>query len=123
MQTHFKRGDAVIIALVLCVALLLLLLPLARSTDGSAVLVISLSDGSETTYALSEDRALTLTGNSHTLTVVIEDGAARVVKSTCPDGVCRMGAISKHGEMLVCAPAGVALTVRSQGGDVDAILG
>ncbi len=123
MQTHLRRGDIAIIALVLCAALLLVLLPLLRSTDGSAVLTVSFSDGSEQTYPLADDRTLTLTGNGHTLTVTIEEGAVRVIESTCPDGICRMGAISRHGEMLVCAPAGIALTVRSQGGDVDAILG
>lgn len=122
MHTRLKWGDAAIIALVLCAALLLLL-PLLRPTGESAVLAVCFSDGSEQTYPLSEDRTLTLTGNGHTLTVVIENGTARVRESDCPDGICRMSAISKNGEMLVCAPAGIALTVRTQGGDVDAIVG
>ena len=123
MQTRLKWGDAAIVALVLCVALVLVLLPLLRPTDASAVLTVSFSDGTEQTYPLVRDRTITLTGNGHTLTVIIEGGTVRVVESTCPDGICRMGAISKNGEMLVCAPAGIALTVRSQGGDADAILG
>lgn len=123
MQTHLRRGDVAIIALVLCAALLLVLLPLLRATDGSAVLTVSCSDGTERTYPLSKDRTLTLHSGDHTLTVTIEGGTVRVVESTCPDGICRMGAISKTGEMLVCAPAGIALTVRSQGGEADAVLG
>ncbi len=124
MHTRFRRGDAIIIALTLCVGLLLLFLPLLRPTDERATLVVSLSDGSEQVYTLSDDRALTLTGNGHTLTVVIENGAAYVRESDCPDGVCRMGQISRNGETLVCAPAGVALTVRNgRGADVDAVIG
>lgn len=124
MQKKFKPCDIAVIALVLCVALLLWLFPWMLADSDRGVLVVSFSDGEEQTYPLSESRTLTLTGNGHTLTVVIENSTAYVRESDCPDGICRMGAISKTGEMLVCAPAGIALTVQSEGrADFDAILG
>lgn len=123
MQTKFKKADVAIVMLVLCAALLLFLLPLLHTKDTASVLIVSFSDGREQTYALDADTVLTLESNGHTLTVVIEGGTVRVDKSSCPDGICRSHAIENTGETLVCAPAGIALTVSGQGGDVDAIVG
>ena len=123
MQTKFKKADIAIIALALCAALLLFLLPMLHTGDTASALIVSFSDGREQTYALGTDTALTLVGNGYTLTVEITGGRVRVSESSCPDGICRSHAIENAGETLVCAPAGIALTVSGQGGDVDAIVG
>ena len=122
MQTTFKKGDTIIIALVLCIALLLFLLPWLQRTSG-AVLSISYADGRVQTVMLDRDTTLTLENNGHTLTVVIEGGTVRVTNSTCPDGICRSHAISHTGQTLLCAPAGIALAIQDTGGEFDAVLG
>jgi hypothetical protein len=75
-------------------------------------------------YPLSQNDCFEIVSQGITLSVVIEDGAAYVKESTCPDGVCRSTrSISKSGETVLCAPAGVTLTVRGGDGDVDFVAG
>lgn len=124
MQTKLKKGDVITVALCLCAALVLFALPFVRSDAQRATLAVTYRDGTEQVFTLGRDQVLTLYGGSHTLTVVIENGTARVSESDCPDGLCRTGRISRDGEALVCLPAGIVLTVKSgRGGDVDAIVG
>ena len=59
-----------------------------------------------------------------TLFVTVMDGKVDVYKSDCPDGVCVNSApISKTGETIICAPAGVSITVKGGDGDVDFVAG
>ena len=55
----------------------------------------------------------------------IKDGEAFVKSSTCHDGTCmKKGSISKAGQTVLCAPAGVLLRVICRdGGDYDASAG
>ena len=122
IRTKFSPWDTVAMALVLALALALLLVPLFLGQRGE-ILVITTPDGSSS-YALSYDREISLESNGITLTIVIEDGAAYVRYSDCPDGICRMGGrISKSGETILCAPAGVTLLVRGGGNGVDFVAG
>lgn len=122
VRTRFSPWDAVAAGLVLIAALALLLLPSLLQRDGE-VLVITTPDGSDT-YSLSEDRRLEITLGGITLTVVIEDGGAYVAYSDCPDGICRTsGRISRSGETILCAPAGVTLLVKGGGDGVDFVAG
>lgn len=125
MQTTLKKADVLVILFILCVALFLFisLLTLPKSTRTDHLLVVSFSDGREELYAMENDTELALANNGHTLTVAIESGSVRVVESSCPDGICRSYAISRSGETLVCAPAGIALVIREKGGEVDAVIG
>lgn len=126
MQTTFKKADIAVMALLLLCAMLLVALPFLCTRDTEDVqLRVSYRDGRTETFSLATDQTLTLYGeDGHTLRVRIEGGCARVVDSTCPDGICRMGNIRHSGEMLLCQPAGIALTViKGEGGQADAVLG
>lgn len=120
-QKRFTRMDAVIFSLLLCVTLLGFLLPLLRNT--ADVLLIVTPDG-EQSFSLTTDQTITLSGNQITLTVEISNGKARVCQSNCPDGICRSsGWIAKDGQSILCAPAGIRLTVKGGGNSVDFIAG
>lgn len=122
IRTKFSLWDAAVMAAVLIAALLLLLLPLWLRNDGE-ILVVTTPEGSAS-YSLSEDREILVISNGITLTVVIEDGEAYVSHSDCPDGICRAsGRISKGGETILCAPAGVTLSVKGGGDGVDFVAG
>ena len=121
-RTKFSVWDAVSAAVVLLAALSLALLPLFLADEGAYLEIVT----SETTltYALDEDREIELNEGGIQITVVIADGEAFVKESACPDGVCRAsGRISKSGESILCAPAGVKLTVRGGADDVDFVAG
>ena len=121
-QTRLARLDWLAVATVLLAACLLWI-PFGGQRDAD-VLIITTSDG-RSEYALSKDREIEVTSNGHRLLIVISDGAASVRESDCPDGVCvASGEIHYAGESILCAPAGVTLTVQKGGGDnVDFIAG
>lgn len=65
-------------------------------------------------YALDTPGRVHVQGaNGFSLTLVIEDGAAWVEGSTCPDLICQHHApISKKGEAIICLPGQVSVTVE-----------
>ena len=114
--------DALASAAVLLIAVLLLTLPILTIRSGER-LVVTTPEGS-LSYPLSRDTSFEVTSRGITLCIVIEGGAAFVRKSNCPDGVCIAShAVSKNGETILCAPAGVTLTVKGGDGDVDHVAG
>ena len=78
------------------------------------------------TYSLAEDRTVEIrTGeNGEELNLlVIEDGKARVLEATCPDGICAAHKpISKEGESIVCLPHRVVLTVKTADPDAPDVI-
>ncbi len=119
--TKINLRDLLIAVGILACAGLLFCAPLFFRSPG-AVLVITTPDRTME-YDLSHDREIKLTSRGIELLIVIKDGAARVQRSTCPDGICRSGALSDRGDTTVCAPAGVRLGVRGGDGNVDFVAG
>ena len=119
-----KRGDIVIICIVLVAAILVgayALLATLSKTDGERLLVET-PEGQKS-FLLSEDSEFDIKSCGYTLTVRIEAGEARVLYCDCPDGICEsMGAIGRSGESIVCVPARVKLYIDG-GGEYDAVAG
>ena len=121
-RTRVSPWDALAVLAVLCGALLLFFHPWLGMSDGETLL-ISTPDGNAE-YSLAVDREIPLTSNGVTLLVVIENGEAYVKRSDCHDGVCVAGGrIRQGGQTVICAPAGVRLTVKGGDGDVDFVAG
>ena len=121
-RTKISAWDVIVSGAVILVAALMLLLPMAFWKQADA-LVIRTPEGSRS-YSLSENREITLTSRGVTLTVKIENGAASVIDSSCPDGVCLAGGSIRYaGESILCAPAGVTLIVIGGDGNVDFVAG
>lgn len=115
--TRLTVSDIVIAAAIIIAAALLFCLGLT-GVDGQYA-EITTRDGFYGRYRLDSDGSVNLSSGGHTLTVVIEDGCAYVAESDCDDGICvATGSIRRSGEVIICAPAGVA--VRITGGDADA---
>lgn len=58
------------------------------------------------------------------LTVVVENGKARVEDSTCPDLICQNHSpISHGGEEIVCLPGRVVVEITGEEAEVDAFVG
>lgn len=121
-RTKLSIVDILSVAVVLLCAVLLLWQPWKADEKGDAVIITSELGRSE--YTLTEDRTISLTSNGVTLTVEISGGAVTVLESDCPDGVCKAsGRISRAGETIVCAPAGVSISVKGAKNDVDFVAG
>ena len=120
--TRMTGWDVTVAVAIVVLAVMLLVLPLWIFDTGS-VLVVTTPEGSYE-YPLSESCTFSVESRGMILSVVIEDGEAFVSESGCPDGVClRTGRISRDGETVLCAPAGVTLTVRGGGDGVDFVAG
>ena len=122
-RVRFSFADAIVMLICLSLILLLLLLPLLR-TSGDRLTVTT--PETSYSYSLSENQTFTVVGNGIALTIQIENGEARVLHSSCPDGLCQTGGISKSGQSILCAPAGVRLLITSREGgnaDVDFVAG
>lgn len=96
-----------ILGLLLLGALLLLCLRLFRGEGTRAVVLADNEIIAQ--YPLAVDGEFALLGGKNIL--VIEDGAAYIRESQCPDHLCqRQGRIDSEGERIVCLPH--HLTVR-----------
>ena len=109
----FKAGDLIICLTVIAVAAVLLFFPFIGKE--SRMLAVSV-DGSKQFYALDENREIIIENNGILLTVTVLSGTAFVSSSSCPDGICvATGKISKSGQIIVCAPANVAVWIEDGG--------
>lgn len=121
-RTKMSFGDLVAAIAVLLVATVLLWHPWQKSDAGKTVVIVTPTETFE--YSLSEDTAVEIESRGIRLFVTVTNGEVDVYKSDCPDGVCVGSApISKVGETIICAPAGVSLVVKGGDGDVDFVAG
>ena len=96
------RRDLILIFSLLAIGLLLLVLLRATAAEGERVAVV-LQNTTVAEYPLDADGEFSLLGGKNVL--VIENGAAYVRYSTCPDHLCeQMGKISHVRERIVCLP-------------------
>lgn len=112
------RGDRLIVAIVAALAVVAWPVAILATGGVSAGRTVTV-DGPEggLTVPLAAQRHLDVPGLAGDLEVVVEDGAVRVVASTCPDQLCvRQGAVSSGA--IVCVPNGVSVRV---GGGEDAL--
>ena len=114
------RLDALVIAAVLILSLILLLIVNLTKTEG-AVAVVEIDGVTVSEYRLSENGEHLLNGGTNRL--VIEDGCAYLNYSNCPDHTCeRTGKIRYTGQTIVCLPNRLSITVKgSSDGGVDLV--
>ena len=119
-----KRGDVVILilALLLCAAPLLMLLPTPSAPTRAVVrqngaVLCTLPLGVDT-----EKEILSPDGSGFNL-VRVQSGTVCIADADCSDRTCvRMGAISRAGETLVCLPHRLTITLEGAAGSaLDAV--
>lgn len=124
MKAKLKRGDIVIIAAVLLLALSIFLIFAFGifSQEGESVFLSY--EGGEKTFSLAENTEFSFESNGCLLTLRIEKGQAYFESSDCPDKTCvHSGRISRRGQMIACVPAGVTLRITGEGGGYDFVAG
>ncbi len=74
-------------------------------------------------YDLSQDMTFSIdNGNGISNVIEIIGGRIRMKEATCPGNDCvHCGYISRSGESICCAPAGIVIVIRQKDGDYDAI--
>lgn len=120
-HTPFARKQDLLWLLlpVICIAVLLL----RAQSDTPVSAQISIGDEVVAVYPLSEPQTITL-ANADGIRIEIRENAVCVLESDCPDKRCvRMGTISKPGEMIVCLPHAMIITLVGASDGADVVIG
>ena len=118
-----KTGDILLMALILVVAIAVFLLPFFAEEASTAEIVIA-ETGEVITISLSKDQDYSVTARGVSLTITVENGTVFVYHADCRDGIChRTPPISRPGQTIVCAPAGVVIRITGKEAVVDGVSG
>ena len=112
--------DIVLIVSLFGFSLIGFALPVHHSEGGYVVIEM---EGSELyRIALNVERTVKLYGKLGYMEIRIEDGKAKMVRSSCPLKLCiSSGAIEIPGQMIVCVPNGIVARIEGKEG-FDAVL-
>lgn len=123
LRFGLKPGDLLLMAAILLCAVLLFCLPLLGASAAEAEIVI-LETGQTQRVMLQRDAIYPITSRGISMTVCVAGGEIFVAASDCRDGICRNTfPISRAGQTIVCAPAGVIVRVIGEEAVVDGIAG
>ncbi len=118
-----KPGDLLLMGVLVLLALFLFLLPFLRGSGAYAQILLA-ETGEKRTVSLRQDGSYEISARGVQLTVQVADGAIFVARSSCRDGICRSTpAISRGGQSIVCAPAGVVVRISGEEAVVDGVSG
>jgi len=114
-------GDLIIILLILVAGLLFLYYP----RQNGSIVTIKVNGEIKGVYNLNNqnEQTITIAGKKGPLKIKIEKGRVWVSESSCHNKLCiKMGKIHKNGEMIVCVPNRVIISVKNkEEKEVDAI--
>ena len=112
-----KPADLALIGAVVVLALFALLF--FRKGERAASVTVALNGETAAVLPLNRDARIEVNG----VEIVVQNGAAHVERSTCPDKYCvKKGEISRTGERIICLPNRVTVTaVTEDAPDVDAV--
>ena len=106
------RDAALILVLLLLAGALYFAFSASREEGACAVVIVEGEEAGR--YPLNKNGVFPLNGGSNIL--VIENGYAYLSEADCPDKICvHMGKIHLNGQLIVCLPNEVIVTV--EGGD------
>ncbi len=116
-----RKGDVLLLLFFLALAAGIALFPLwgsasARGTDSSAQQTVTIRVAGDLygEYPLSQDQELPIQTSYGSNTVVIKSGTVCVSHSDCSNQICvQHSPISRTGEMIVCLPHRLSVTITS----------
>ena len=120
-----KRGDIIIIAALLAIALAGVYIYFFSTRNDQAVIVILVDGVTTETYPLYQagrDEFLDVPGVNGITRVHLQDGRVCVVESACPDKICvQTGWISNSARPIACLPNRVIIKIidADDDGDID----
>lgn len=118
-----KVGDIIVIAALLVLSVVIFLSSLPAKSKEVAEAVVSINGEEYARYSLSEDIEVTVEQDGHTNVIEIRAGAVRVKSADCPDNSCvHQGFITKGGEVIVCLPAKLTVTLDKAEKQLDSVV-
>ena len=109
-----KKGDFVIVFLVLLIIAGSIVSTLLFANDTPAKVTVTVAGEKMQEFSLDKDIEVKLeTENGYNI-LKIEDGKADIISADCYSNDCvHQGTISKNGEMIVCLPHKLVVTITS----------
>ncbi len=108
----FKKGDFVIIAIIIIMGILI---SLSLSGDGGKYIEIICDGELYGEYSLSEDKNITVKSEYGWNEIVIRDRRACVIDASCKDKLdVAQGQIYKAGQSIICLPNRLSITVKGR---------
>ncbi len=118
-----KLGDIIVIAVLLMASLAIFISSLPSENKEVAEAVVSINGQEYARYPLDTDAVFTVEQEGHINVIEIQNGAVRVKSANCPDRTCvNQGFISKGGEVIVCLPARLTVTLDGAGEQIDTVV-
>lgn len=115
------KRELILFAVIAVIAVFLLILNRMLYSSPAAVVEISVIDENSQkqvleTFSLFKDLEYTIrTDNDGINHLIIQNGEAWISEANCPNHDCvKKGAISKNGEMLVCIPHRLTVSILSK---------
>ena len=119
IRHYYTRGDSILTVFLVLVSLVSIAWVQVWS-DGGKHVVVDVDGHHVLELSLNRNVTTSVTGPLGETVVRVENGAVSVQESPCPHGYCKlMGPISHRGEIIVCAPNHVMITIHG-GNDSDA---
>ena len=115
-------ADILLILAVLSAALILRIL--WQGGEPGAHAVVTVDGRTVLQVPLDRDYVYTVTDGEWSSSIVVENGTVRVAEADCPRQLCvKQGAIRNAGQVIVCLPHHLTVTVVSTASDVDLVSG
>ncbi len=122
-QIRIKIADIILISAILISAAAIFVFSVFLKTSDYAEIVIIGNEKTQT-VSLKENAEYKINSRNISLDITVKNGEIFVSHSDCRDGICRnTPPISKNGQSIVCAPAGLIIRVVAEGEGVDGITG
>lgn len=117
----FRKGDFIVIAVILIAAAVFMLWSNSKSDSPQAVITVNGETVETIDLDSVKEKIIIKPATSPEVVIVAENGAIRFDSAECEDKLCvACGSLSKHGDTAVCLPSKTAITVT--GSDVDAVV-
>jgi len=115
-------GDKIIIGVLLLCAAVLFVLSLTIGGDIGSQAVITVDGHEEVRLPLDKDSVYTVENEGRLNIIRIENGEVFMEHASCPDGHCTaQGRVSRTGEVIVCLPNRVTVTVAGDSQELDSV--
>ncbi len=124
LRRGLKVGDIILAAVMLVTALCLFALPYLSAGSAESAEIVLVGTGEVRAISLTRDATYTVESGGVTLVVCVSEQKVSVTDADCRDGICRRTPpISRPGQSIVCAPAGVVVRIIGEEAIVDGVSG
>ena len=113
--TVIQKRELILVAAILVIAGLLSGIFYVRNRKPAEQVVVTVDGNVVATLDLHKDADMVIDGYGGTDHLIIKDGYASITEASCPDKVCvRTGKIHRSGELIVCLPNRVVITIEGE---------